>query len=164
MKQTLTLAAAAFLLFAGFLFGKHHQSDIPQGVILNSGPGLAHIQAVTEEFVDAWNRQDFQASTNTYAEDAVFMFPGLPVMHGREAIKAFEEDGREADPREMEISEQVDEVIYFDEWSVMRGTGKFKIHNDDSSTEESTFKWAMLSKRSAAGNWESVWDILNFDS
>ena len=163
MKKTTVVVGAVSFLLIGFLFGNHHNSNIPQGVISNSGPGLEEIQAVTEEFLQAWNKKDFEACAITYAKDAVFMSPGVPVVHGREAIKQFFVDFRTADTREMEITEQVKEVIYFGDWAVMRGTGQFNIQNSDSATEEIPFKWAMLSKKNSDGKWESVWDILNDD-
>jgi uncharacterized protein (TIGR02246 family) len=164
MKKTLLLAVALPSLLIGYLWGSHSNNTIRQGVIVNSGLGLEEIQAVTEEYVDAWNRKDFDASTMTYAKDALFMSPGVPVMHGRDAIKQFEVHSREADSREMDLSEQVREVIYFEDWAVMWGTGSLRTHNSDSTTEESTYKWVMLSRRNAEGRWESVWDIFNDDA
>ena len=83
-------------------------------------------------------------------------------IHGREAIKQFEEF-HATDPREMKIDEQVKEVIYFGDWVVIRGAGQFYIKNIDSAPEEIPFKWVMLSKRNSDGEWETVWDILNDD-
>ena len=163
MKPAITLVAAVLLFFAGFLFGKNLQPGVPQGVILNSGPGLAEIQAVTDGFLQAWNEKDFDACAVTYANDAVFMSPGIPALHGREAVKQFFVDFRTTDTREMEIREQVKEVLYFGDWSVMRGAGQFSIQNIDSAPDEIPFKWAMLSKKNSSGNWETVWDILNDD-
>ena len=89
MKQILLVVGAVSFLQIGFLFGSQSNNKIPQGVILNSGSGLDEIQAVTDVFLGAWNEGDADGCSNTYAKDAVFMPPGLPSIHGRDAIKTF---------------------------------------------------------------------------
>lgn len=45
----------------GFFLGKNFEglnNDLPQAVIMNSGPGLTKMQSVTEEFLEAWNNGD----------------------------------------------------------------------------------------------------------
>jgi uncharacterized protein (TIGR02246 family) len=156
------------VLSIGYLAGcQFNQPAVqyPLGVILDDGPGLENIQAVTDEFLEAWNQGDADGSSNTYAEDAVFMPPGQKSVIGRDAIRKFFHEQREStDGADMNIEEQVKEVIYFDDWAVMRGLGEITIKESDSSESKFTFKWAMLSKRNQQGKWESVWDIYNDDN
>jgi len=156
------------VLSIGYLAGcqfNQPSAQYPEGVILDSGPGLDNIQSVTDVFLKAWNEGDADGCSNTYAKDAIFMPPGQQSINGRDAIRKFFIDQRQnTNGAKMNIEEQVKEVIYFDDWAVMRGLGKITIAESDSSESKFTFKWAMLSKRNQQGQWESVWDIYNDDN
>ena len=155
----------AIVLFAlGFLLGKNYNglnNEIPQGVILTSGPGLTNMQLVTDEFLNAWNNGDAEGCANTYSEEALFMPPELSSIQGREAIKNYFEEEVRKNPGEMKITEKVLEVIYFGDWAAMQGLGEVSTRKSDSTVEISSFKWVMLSKKNSEGKWESVWDIYN---
>lgn len=51
----------------------------------------------------------------------------------------------------------VQKVIYFGDWTTMQGLGEISILNTDSTVDNFSFKWAMLSKKNPEGKWESVW-------
>ncbi|MCK5705675.1 MAG: nuclear transport factor 2 family protein [Cyclobacteriaceae bacterium] len=153
------------VLSIGYLAGCQSSPQYSQRVILNSGPCLENIQTVTDVFLKAWNEGDAEGCANTYAEDAIFMSPGQVAVEGRDAIQKFFIEGRKsANGAEMKIEEKVQEVIYFDDWTVMRDSGIIKVAETDSIEDKFTFKWAMLSKKNQEGKWESVWDILNDDN
>ncbi len=155
---------AIALLIIGFYLGKNYNdinNEIPQGVILNSGLGLTKMQSVTDEFLNAWNNGDAEGCANTYSEEALFMPPELSTIQGREAIKNYFEEEVRKNPGEMKITEKVLEVIYFGDWAAMQGLGEVSFQKSDSTAENISFKWAMLSKKNPEGKWESVWDILN---
>jgi uncharacterized protein (TIGR02246 family) len=168
ISPVILLLCSFGVLSIGYLVGCQSNTETPsypQGVILDDGPGLEKIQAVTDKFLEAWNEGDADGCSNTYAEDAVFMPPGQKSVIGRDAIRKFFIEQREGtDGADMNIEEQVKEVIYFDDWAVMRGLGEITIDESDSSETKFTFKWAMLSKRNQQGQWESVWDIYNDDN
>lgn len=160
------LLCAVAILSIGYLAGCHSNGEAlsyPQGVILNSGPGLENIQAVTDVFLVAWNKRDATACANTYSKDAIFMPQGEPSIVGRENIRKFFNDNEweTANNAKMNIEEKVDEVIYFGEWSVMRGTGEITVTESEAMEDKNRFKWVMLSKKNEFGEWESVWDIFN---
>jgi uncharacterized protein (TIGR02246 family) len=163
-NQIMLFGLAIVLFTLGFLLGKNYKgtnNDIPQGVILNSGLGLIKMQSVTEEFLKAWNNGDAEGCANTYAAEALFMPPELASIQGRAAIKNFFENEVPKNVGEMEITEKVQEVIYFGDWATMQGLGNIAIKKTDTTTENISFKWAMLSKKNPEGKWESVWDIYN---
>lgn len=160
------LLCAVAILSMGYLVGCHSNAETPpypQGIILNSGPGLENIQAVTDIFLEAWNKRDAAACANTYSKDAIFMPQGESSIVGRENIRKFFNDNEweATNDAKMNIEEKVDEVIYFDDWSVMRGTGQITVTETDAMEDKSRFKWVMLSKKNELGEWESVWDIFN---
>lgn len=125
-------------LLIGYLAGcqfKRPSLQYPQRVILESGPGLENIQAVTDVFLGAWNKGDADGCSNTYAKDADFMPPGQESVIGRDAIQKFFVDQRQStNGAHMNIKEQVQEVIYFDNWAVIRGKGEITVA-DTHSTE-----------------------------
>ena len=172
MKSKIKISPLNLLLFAaailsmGYLFGCHSNAvapSYPQGVILNSGQGLENIQAVTDVFLEAWNKRDATACANTYSKYAIFIPKGESSIVGRENILKFFNDNEweTSNDAKMNIEEKVDEVIYFDDWSVMRGTGEIKVTEADAMEDKYRFKWVMLSKKNQLGEWESVWDIFN---
>lgn len=168
ISPVILLLCSAGILTIGYLVGCKYNAEapsFPQGVILNSGPGLENIQAVTEIFLQAWNKRDAAGCANTYSKDAIFMPQGHTSIEGRENIRKFFNDNEweVTDDAAMNIEEEVDEVIYFGEWAVMRGTGEITVSETDTTEQKYRFKWVMLSKKNELGEWESVWDIFNED-
>ena len=163
-KLFIRIITSLALLVTGFITGinyKELSTKIPQGVILNDGPGLHRMQLVTDEFLLAWNNGDARGCAETYSIEAVYMPPKVSPIKGREAIMRSYEDDVSKNPDEMSITEEVQEVIYFGDWATMRGSGEISIQNRDSSIENSSYNWVMLSKKNSQGEWESVWDIYN---
>ena len=164
INRIILFIGAITLIIMGFYLGKNYNgnnNEIPQGIILNSGPGLTKMQLVTDEFLNAWNNGDAEGCANTYSEEALFMPSELSSIQGREAIKKYFETEVPKNAGEMKITEKVLEVIYFGDWATMQGLGKISIQKTDATMEYISFKWAMLSKKNSEGKWESVWDIYN---
>ena len=118
ISRIILFVFAIALFSIGFLLGKNYSNmneEIPQGVILNTGPGLVKMQSVTEEFLKAWNNGDAEGCANTYSKEALFMTPEFPTIQGREAIKKSFEEEVPKNIGEMKITEKVQEVIYFGE-------------------------------------------------
>jgi uncharacterized protein (TIGR02246 family) len=162
-SRILLIIGFAITLSIGFYLGTKYSGNQESnyGIIINDGPKLEEIQLATEDFLKAYNDGDLDGIGNTYAKDAVFMPPNQPSVHGRaEIIKFFQEEVVSNSSR-MEITEKVQEVIYFGDWAVMRGLGEISITIPDSTSNKVQFKWAMLSKKNPDGIWESVWDIYN---
>jgi uncharacterized protein (TIGR02246 family) len=154
------------ILSIGYLVGRQSNTattSYPQGVILDSGPGLDNIQAVTDIFLQAWNKRDAAGCAITYSKDAIFMPPGQESVEGRDNIRKLfnDHEWEVAEDAAMNIEEEVEEVIYFAGWAVMRGLGEITVSETDSTEDIYRFKWVMLSKKNELGEWESVWDIFN---
>ena len=169
IRHVILLLFAAGFFSIGYLFGNNSNvatASYPQGVILNSGPGLEEIQAATDKFLQAWNKRDAAGCAITYSRDAIFMIPGQVSVEGRDNIRKYfndhEWEGMEG--AEINIEEEVEEVIYFGDWAVMRGLGDVTVTETDSDEDNYEFKWLMLSKKNDSGEWESVWDIYNENS
>ena len=165
MKNNLPLkiVASGGLITIGFITGIFYcNSNEISSTILASGPELDMIQEATNEFVNAWINGDAEGCANTYSEDAVFMVLDQPSYLGRQAIKESYESELKSrnDSTNAEMEEIVNEVIFFDDWAVIRGSG---YESQDSIGRKDTYKWVILSKKQSNGRWESVWDILNYD-
>ncbi len=61
------------------------------------------------------------------------------------------------------MAEPANEVLSFQNWAVIRGTGEESIMGLDSTIETETYKWMILAKKKKDGNWETVWDIYNLN-
>lgn len=161
-KPIIKILASTVLLIIGFVGGTFYNksTDESKNEIVTSGAGLEMIQEVTDEFVTAWINGDAEGCANTYSENAVFMVPDQPSFHGRAAIKERYEImfNQRSDSTRIEMTETVKEVIIFNDWAVIRGSG---FETRDSEGASGTYKWIILSKKQANGKWESVWDILN---
>ncbi|MFT5736738.1 MAG: hypothetical protein ACJAU2_001135 [Maribacter sp.] len=83
------------------------------------------IQEITNEFLIAWINRDAEECANTYSENAVFMNPNQPSYHGRVAIKDCYEKlfNPRNDSTRIEMTETVKEIIVFDDWAVISGSG-----------------------------------------
>jgi uncharacterized protein (TIGR02246 family) len=161
-KLTLIIIGSVVSLIFGFVLGIMYNDSKSKtnGVMLSSGPELEKIQTVTNEFVEAWIKGDAEGCANTYSMDAVFMTPDQPSFHGRQAImerydKMFKS---RSDSVTIQMTETVHNVIYFDDWAVMRGSG-YETRMGIETKE--TYKWIILAKRQPSGKWETVWDIFN---
>jgi uncharacterized protein (TIGR02246 family) len=165
MKNNLPLkiVASVGLIIIGFITGIiYSNTNEISSTILTSGPELDMIQEVTNEFVNAWINGDAEGCANTYSEDAVFMVAEQTSYLGRQAIKeSYELDFKSRnDSTNAEMEEIVNEVIFFDDWAVIRGSG---YESQDSIGSKNAYKWIILSKKQSNGRWESVWDIFNYD-
>lgn len=156
------ILVSILLLVFGFLAGIFYSksTDERKNEIVTSGAELEMIQEVTNEFVTAWINGDAEGCANTYSENAVFMVPGQASYHGRAAIKERYENmfNQRSDSSRIEMTETVKEVIIFNDWAVIRGSG---FETSDSEGASGTYKWIILSRKQANGKWESVWDIFN---
>lgn len=161
-KSISKVLISAILLIIGFVCGTFYniKNDKPKKELATSGSDLEMIQEVTNEFVTAWIKGDAEGCANTYSENAVFMVPDQPSYHGRKAIKDRYEKmfNNRNDSTLIEMTETVNEVIMFDDWAAIRGSG---YETRDSDGASGTYKWIILSKKQPNGKWESVWDIFN---
>ena len=161
-RLTLIIITSVVSLIFGFVLGiiYNDSKSKTNGIILSSGPELEKIQTVTNEFVEAWIKGDAEGCANTYSTDAVFMTPDQPSYHGRQAIKERYDKMFKSrnDSVIIEMNETVHDVIYFNDWAVMRGSG-YETRRGAETKE--TYKWIILAKRQPSGKWETVWDIFN---
>ena len=165
ISPIILLLSSVGILSVGYLVGCQSNAgtpSYPQCVILNSGPGLENIQTVTDVFLKAWNEGDAEGCANTYSKDAIFMPQGYASVEGRDNIREFfnDHEWEATEGTVLNIEEEVEEVIYFGDWAVMRGLGEITTIETDSK-DNYRFKWVMLSRKNEAGEWESVWDIFN---
>ena len=118
ISPVVLLQCSIIILSIGYLIGCQSNAaspSFPQGVILYSGPGLDNIQAVTDKFLQAWNKRDAAGCVITYSKDAIFMTPGQTSVERRNNIQKFFSNHawEEIEGTSMNIEEKVEEVIYF---------------------------------------------------
>lgn len=165
IKQITTILGLILFFIAGFWTGKKYDKNQESVVVINSNPELKEYQAITGEFVRTWLDGDAEACANTFAKDAVYMVPGEPTLFGRTEIKAslkelFDNRGNQ---EIITMAEPAKEVITFQNWAVIRGTGEESVMKADSTVSKETYKWIVLAKKKDDGKWETVWDIYNLD-
>ncbi len=161
-RLNLIIIVSVVSLIFGFVAGIMYNDSKSKtnGVMVSSGPELEKIQMVTNEFVEAWIKGDAEGCANTYSLDAVFMTPGQPSFNGRQAIKKRYDKmfKNRNDSVTVELNETVHDVIYFNDWAVIRGSG---YETRKGAETKGTYKWVILAKRQSSGKWETVWDIFN---
>ena len=120
------------------------------------------IRALDEGWARAAAARDLDGMMAIYAEDARELLPGLPVVVGREAIRAFYQGVIEQLPRFWHHFEPLDIVVADSEdLAVVRGAYRFTADSTHPGTVE-TGKFVGVWRR-RAGDWRLALNISNSD-
>ena len=89
----------------------------------NSAPPLCQPPLILTN-VDAWLDGDVDRTVDLYTDNTVYMVPGAPMIHGRDAVRRhFAAEFTKRDGVGLEMNEPVQEVVSFGDWAVARGIG-----------------------------------------
>lgn len=120
------------------------------------------IRALDEGWARAVAARDLDGMMSIYAEDARELLPGLPVVVGREAIRAFYQGVIEQLPRFSHHFEPLEFVVAESEdLAVMRGAYRFTADHMHPEAVE-TGKYVGIWRR-RAGDWRLALNISNSD-
>lgn len=116
----------------------------------------ADIRAVFTALASAIEHADFEAAAACFADDAVLMLPGLPVLAGRSAIRAALARGFGAGAPKTEVTVMAVDVAASRDLGCARGVGITHVSPPQRS------KWLAVLRRHD-GRWRIAADIFNDD-
>lgn len=113
---------------------------------------------LAEEWQAAYNKGDVDAVGAMYAEDGIRMPPDVPMVSGREAIKAQIQAGMEMGMVKVKIEPVEMKVM----GEMAHGRGTFTGMDAEGNTIAQG-KWANVAKM-VDGKWQVQYDIFNYDA
>jgi uncharacterized protein (TIGR02246 family) len=129
-----------------------------------SDPGIVRqaIEAANAKGADAFSRSDTAGILANFADDAVVMQSGVPMMTGRAAIAqglaVFLSEGTISD-----VKFNVSDVIVKDDIAIETGTYEMTLTPKGGKAMPDTGKYITVWKRQADGSWKIIRDISNSD-
>ena len=139
--------------------------DIPNGVLVESGPVYEGQQELLSAFVKAFTDGDAEGCAKLYTEDTIYMQAELPIEKGRDVVlDGYQKYFKTRTNKIIEVSEPIKEVISFGDMAVIRGTGKNIEETPEGVQIIKTYKYMILSEKQQDGSWQMKWDIYNFDA
>lgn len=118
------------------------------------------IEAASAEWVDTYNRNDWDALAALFAPEAVMMPPFGPAVIGREAIA----DWEDANESGFRIALFIDEISGSGDLAYVRGRSCVFIPLGEGVVGVDPGKYLEIRKRHAGGAWLIETDIFNSDS
>jgi uncharacterized protein (TIGR02246 family) len=120
----------------------------------------AAIRAVSDRWAQLLLAQDFDSLVRLYTEDAVFMPPHQPAMHGRTAIRSW----MASFPRISRFSLTVDQIDGRADVAYVRGAYSMTLHPEGASGSiDDVGKYVEIRRRQPDGSWLLATDIFNSD-
>ena len=123
------------------------------------------IKATLAKAEEAFKTREFDAAMSMYADNAVLLVPGAPIIEGKDAIEGALQ-GTLADPNStITITPTKIEVARSGELAYAYGTG-LTVTTDATTgkTTRQASKWVTVFKKQADGSWQAVADSFNNDS
>jgi ketosteroid isomerase-like protein len=115
-------------------------------------------RALTEQFIQAANANDWAALTELYTEDCIVMPANEPLVQGRAAYVAW----GETFPQLMEFGGAVESIEGYGDLAVIRGTYSMTLDVDGTPVPD-TGKYIEIRRKQADGTWQIAIDIFNSD-
>lgn len=119
----------------------------------------ADLRAATAHWVETYNRNDWVALANQFAEDGVMMPPNSPAIVGRDAIAEWEA----ANETGFSIALRADDITLLGDAAIIRGRSCVFIPLNAEETGVDIGKYVEVRERTPAGEWLISQDIFNSD-
>ena len=152
-SNTSAYVIAVILLFLVGCTADHQEST--------NDADIKEIEAVIEQFSDAYKARDWDAFSDFFTEDGVWMPPGLAPLKGKDEWRQFVEpwwDGSTV----QEIGVTIEEIIVIEDWAIERHS-EYQVTLFGDSAEPSTlfFKGVWILHRQNDGVWRIARYIWN---
>jgi ketosteroid isomerase-like protein len=118
------------------------------------------IEKIYSEFSENVKKQDIEGLVSKYTEDVCFMFPNMPMVQGREALKMAFKGVFDAGVKEINL--EVNELIDAGDYVIERSTYRQKIQPPGMDVIEDVGKYVVVWKKTPEG-YRAYWDIINSD-
>lgn len=119
----------------------------------------ADLRLATANWVETYNRNDWAALANQFAEDGVMMPPNSPAIVGRDAIAEWEA----ANEKGFRIALKTDDITLLGDAAIIRGRSCVFIPLNAEETGVDIGKYVEVRERTPAGEWLISQDIFNSD-
>jgi uncharacterized protein (TIGR02246 family) len=133
----------------------------PSAPHIDSGAIVTQIRAIETQWQADWNSRDSTRIASHYADDAVFMAPGIPVLRGRPAIQAAFADMPHSDP-DFALSFHAEEVQVSASGDMAYARGLYEEHDTNPRTHAvtaSSGSYVTIYRKQSDGAWLAVADI-----
>jgi len=133
-------------------------ASMTQGLATFEAGGDAALDAVREEWQNAYNQADGAGTAALHTEDGFVMFADAPALEGRAAFAAYLDEVFAVSPQN--VITQVDTEIIGD-WAVARGAYEQQMTSPEGEAMSQSGYWMYLGKKGADGAWKIHWIISN---
>ena len=123
------------------------------------GDDKAVLRLASANWVETYNRNDWGALANQFAEDGVMMPPNSPSIVRRDAIAEWEA----ANETGFRIALKVDDITLRGDTAIIRGRSCVFIPLSEEETGVDIGKYVEVRERTATGQWLISQDIFNSD-
>jgi uncharacterized protein (TIGR02246 family) len=118
------------------------------------------VRAITPRFVEAYNRKDAAAAAQDYAADAKVLPPNMPMVSGKDAIRAF---WKFAMDMGVHLDLQAVDLVVDGSTAYERGVATMTTQAGAAQPKTSKGKYVTVMRRQSDGSWKLVLDIWNGD-
>ena|SRR2546428_8893178 len=133
-------------------------AEITVGIL--SAADQAAIRTVSDRFSQLLVAQEFDSLVRLYTENAVFMPPHQPAVHGRTALRSW----MASFPRVSRMSLTINEIDGRADLAYVRGSYAMTLHPENAPGPiDDLGKYIEIRKRQADGSWLLAADIFNSD-
>ena len=160
MKKLLMVIPLVILLCFTFSCQKGEEVAEEPGVKPLSDEDVAALKAMYDDWIQAVKSGEWDTAANFYTTETVVMPPNMPLIEGREAVKAF----LELYPPIIEISFSPLEIDGYGDIAYVRGTYSLIILPEGAPEPiHDTGKYLEIRQKQEDGSWLLAIDIFNSD-
>lgn len=122
----------------------------------------APIDALRNQFMEAFNRFDAASVAACYTEDAKFMCPNTPMIIGRTGIQGFTSGARDMGMQGLRL----EALEVFQEGNLATEVGRYvaDVRAKEGQAAQDVGKYVVIFRRQADGSWKIAAHIFNCDS
>lgn len=157
------MKAQRFLLAAGLAAYLVTCAPAPEEPVEEAPTAQTDVEAIKkahQDTLEPFNAGDLDTLMTFFTEEAVYMPPGMPVLHGKQAIRDFY-----AQFKTKVDSLSTDEVIVAGDWAFERGSVSAAMTvSEGSEAVQVTGKFLDIWQRQPDGSWKIARVIWNLDS
>ena len=119
------------------------------------------IETVIEQLTDAYVARDWEAFAGFFADDGVWMPPGVAPLRGKDAWWSFVQPWWD-NSTVLEIGSTTEELVVIDDWAIELHS-EYQVMTFEDSTEPASlyFKGVWIFRRQEDGSWritQYIWD------
>jgi uncharacterized protein (TIGR02246 family) len=136
--------------------------EAPAALVQDPAAVRQAIETANATTVAAMVAGDVPGATANYAEDGVFLMPGMPVLKGRAAITEMF-TGMAQQMKISDASMRTEEVIVAGDYAIERGSYRWTLTPTGAPAMPDSGKYMTVWQKQADGGWKIIRDMNNTD-